>query len=100
MITDKARERVRGWFSGRLPAEWQDSPAGISIDRDEIVVTLHLADVQAGESEAETEEARAGRATAFREETREQRMAIAREARRTRRGNSTFLRTVMCGHSA
>ena len=54
----------------------------ISIDRDEIVVTLQLPDVEPGESEAETEEARAGRASAFREETREQRMAIAREAQR------------------
>jgi hypothetical protein len=82
MITDEARERVQGWFSGRLPAEWQESPADISIDRDEIVVTLRRADVAAGESEAETAEARAGRASAFREETREQRMAIAREAQR------------------
>src|SRR5262249_57805792 len=82
MITDEARGRVRGWFSGRLPAEWQESPAGISIDRDEIVVTLQPGDVPAGASEAETEEARAGRASAFREETREQRMDIAREAQR------------------
>jgi hypothetical protein len=82
MITDEARERVRGWFSGRLPAEWQDSPADISIDRDEIVVTLNLPDVTPGESEAETAEARAGRASAFREETREKRMEIAREAQR------------------
>ena len=82
MITDEARERVRGWFSGRLPADWQDAPADISIDRDEIVVILALPDVEAGESAVETEEARAGRASAFREETREQRMAIAREAQR------------------
>ena len=82
MITDEARERVRGWFAGRLPAEWQDSPADIDIDRDEIVVTLRVADVTPGESDAETDEARAGRASAFREETREQRMAIAREAQR------------------
>ena len=82
MITNEAHERVRGWFSGRLPQDWQAESAGISIDRDEIVVTLHLPDVEAGESEAETEEARAGRASAFREDTREQRMAIAREAQR------------------
>jgi hypothetical protein len=82
MITDEARQRVRGWFAGRLPDDWQDSPAGISIDRDEIVVTLHLADVAGGASEAETEEARAGRISAFREETRDQRMAIAQEAQR------------------
>ena len=82
MITEEARERVRGWFSGRLPAEWQESPADISIDRDEIVVTLHLPDVEPGETEAGTAEARAGLASAFREDTREQRMAIAREAQR------------------
>ena len=45
---------MRGWFSGRLPADWQDSPAGISIDRDEIVVTLQLADVPVAESEADS----------------------------------------------
>jgi Arc/MetJ-type ribon-helix-helix transcriptional regulator len=85
MITDEARERVRGWFSGRLPQDWQDSPADITVDRDEIVVVLHLPDVDGGAqgaSEAETAEARAGRASAFREDTREQRMAIAREAQR------------------
>ena len=82
MITNDALERVRGWFTGRLPQDWQAEPAGISIDRDEIVVTLQIPDVEAGESEAETEEARDGRASAFREETREQRMAIAREAQR------------------
>ncbi len=82
MITNEAMERVRGWFAGRLPQEWQDSPAGIGVDRDEIVVTLHLPDVGAGETDAETSEARAGRASAFREDTREQRMAIAREAQR------------------
>ena len=82
MITNEAHERVRGWFSGRLPDDWQAEPAGISIDRDEIVVTLHLPDVDASESDADTEEARAGRASAFREDTREQRMAIADDAQR------------------
>jgi hypothetical protein len=82
MITDEALERVRGWFSGRLPEDWQASPADISVDRDEIVVTVNLPDVEAGASDAETAEARAGRASAFREDTREQRMAIAREAQR------------------
>ncbi|MGC4109072.1 MAG: hypothetical protein QM747_01265 [Nocardioides sp.] len=82
MITDEALERVRGWFSGRLPEDWQASPADISVDRDEIVVTLNLPDIESpeGAGDAETEEARAGRASAFREDTREQRMAIAREA--------------------
>jgi Arc/MetJ-type ribon-helix-helix transcriptional regulator len=80
MITNEALERVRGWFTGRLPEEWQASPADINVDRDEIVVVLNLPDVETEGGDAETEEARAGRASAFREDTREQRMSIAREA--------------------
>ncbi|HET8604953.1 MAG TPA: hypothetical protein VFM09_13575 [Marmoricola sp.] len=75
-------ERVRGWFAGRMPAEWQAAPAEVSIDREEITVVLRLDDVALEESatDAEREEARAGRARGFREDTREQRMRIAREA--------------------
>jgi hypothetical protein len=75
-------QRVHGWFSGRLPEQWQHSPAEVSVDRDEIVVTLILPEPEASDdaSEAAKAEARAGRASAFREDTREQRMAIAREA--------------------
>lgn len=80
MITEQQAERVRGWFSGRLPQDWQTTPPVVSVDRDEIVVLLTIADVDAGTSEAEAAEARAGRSSAFREDTREQRMAIAREA--------------------
>jgi len=82
MITDEARERVSGWFAGRLPAEWQAAPADITIDREEITVRLTIPDVELGEdtSDVARAEARAGRAKAFREETRGQRMEIAREA--------------------
>ena len=82
MITDEARERVRGWFTGRLPADWTAEPPEITIDREEITVVLTIADVEAAEgaSDAERAEARAGRARAFREDTREQRMDIASEA--------------------
>jgi hypothetical protein len=80
MTNDSDAERVRGWFSGRLPEQWQDSPAEVSVDRDEIVVTLSIPDTDNDGSDAEKAEARAGRASAFREDTREQRMAIAREA--------------------
>lgn len=82
MITDEARERVSGWFAGRLPQEWQSAPADITIDREEITVRLSVPDVGLGDeaSEAARAEARAGRAKAFREETRSQRMEIAREA--------------------
>jgi hypothetical protein len=82
MTKESDAERVRGWFSGRLPTQWQDSPAEVSVDRDEIVVTLSIPDPgsDGDASEAAKAEARAGRASAFREDTREQRMAIAREA--------------------
>jgi hypothetical protein len=82
MITEEARERVAGWFAGRLPAEWQAAPADITIDREEITVRLTVADVELGDdaSDVARAEARAGRAKAFREETRNQRMEIAREA--------------------
>jgi hypothetical protein len=82
MITTESRDRVRGWFNGRLPEEWQVEPPEITIDREEITVRLTIADVELeeGVSEAEAAETRAGRAKAFREETRDRRIAIAREA--------------------
>jgi hypothetical protein len=79
MITDEALERVRGWFTGRLPEEWRGDGWSLAVDREEVTITLAIPDVT-GASEAETAEARAGRAKAFREETRTQRMKIAREA--------------------
>ncbi len=84
MITDKQLERVRGWFTGRLPEEWRTRPAEVTVDRDEITVVLSIGDVEVSEdaSPAELEEARSGRARGFREDTREARMAIAREAER------------------
>jgi len=82
MITNEQQERVRGWFTGRLPAEWSAEPADITVDREEITVVLTIPDVDAGAeaSDAERSEARAGRAKAFREETREARMKVDREA--------------------
>ena len=82
MITEEGLERVRGWFTGRLPDDWQAQPPQITVDRDEITVMLSLADVDlpAKASDAERDEARAGRAKAFREDTRSKRIAIAREA--------------------
>jgi hypothetical protein len=84
MITDEALERVRGWFAGRMPQEWQSRPAQVTVDREEITVVLALPDVElaADVSEAESDEARAGRTKGFREDTRSRRMAIAREAER------------------
>ena len=82
MITNEDLERIRGWFTGRLPDDWQVQSPQITVDRDEITVMLAVADVDlpAKTSAAERDEARAGRAKAFREDTRTKRMAIAREA--------------------
>lgn len=86
MITDSQLERIRGWFTGRLPQQWQEQPLRLTVDREEITVILRLPDValagEAAPSETEQEEARAGRARAFREDTRELRMEIDREAQR------------------
>ena len=86
MITKEAQERVRGWFAGRLPSDWQAEPARITIDREEITVLLTVPDVDLAGTDADEpsgaalDEARAGRSRAFREETREHRIEIAREA--------------------
>ncbi len=83
MITSQqAEERVRGWFTGRLPQEWQEHPSDVTVDREEITLVVHLPDIDLdGEaSPAQRAEARAGRAKAFREETRHHRIEIAREA--------------------
>jgi hypothetical protein len=84
MITNEALDRVRGWFTGRLPEDWQAAPAQVSVDREEITVMLTLPDVElsAEAGAAEADEARAGRAKGFREDTRAKRMSIAREAER------------------
>ena len=84
MITEEAQERVRGWFTGRIPEEWQAEPVTVVVDREEITVRLTLPDVAlaAEASDAEVDEARAGRTKAFREDTRAKRMSIAAEAER------------------
>ena len=38
MITNEAQERVRGWFTGRVPEEWQHEPVEVTVDREEISV--------------------------------------------------------------
>lgn len=67
-------EQVQSWFGGRLPQEWFEGAAEVSVDRDEILVVGTLAAVDGGT------EAEAGRIARFREDTRAARMKIAREA--------------------
>ncbi len=67
------------WFAGNLPDDWFLEPASVTFDRDEILVTGHLAmpDVSEGDDRAIAAHARIA---AFREDTRQQRMAIAERA--------------------
>jgi hypothetical protein len=82
-------EDVAAWLRGRLPDEWVSTAPAVSVDRDEVLITLTLpapdgpvdgaaggaADDAAARAAAET-----GRISRFREQTREERMQVAREA--------------------
>jgi hypothetical protein len=81
-MNEKLDEAVRGWFTGRLPAQWFVAAPEITVDREEITVLGEIAapDLAAGVSPTERAAAWAGRIKAFREETRGSRMRIADEA--------------------
>ena len=78
-------ERLRGWFTGRLPEEWLDGGLEVRLDREEITVIVPITGPQTAEgaSEAELAAAWEGRSRRFREETRQHRIEIAREAEHT-----------------
>ncbi|HMH90739.1 MAG TPA: hypothetical protein VK586_06590 [Streptosporangiaceae bacterium] len=87
MTTDEqqggsAAEKLRGWFGGRMPADWFTEPPEIKLDREEITVigALESPQVAEGASDAEQAAAAEGRSRRFREETRQLRIEIAREA--------------------
>ncbi|MFC7732133.1 hypothetical protein [Actinomadura keratinilytica] len=82
MTTSEAVEKVRGWFTGRLPEDWFEGPVEVVLDREEISVVGRLPEPAAARGVSETERAAmlAGHIQRFREDTRERRMAIAREA--------------------
>ena len=77
-----AGERLRGWFSGRVPSEWFTGALQITLDREEISVIGALAapEAEADATDAERAQAAEGCSRRFREETRQQRIEIAREA--------------------
>ncbi|MER6085752.1 hypothetical protein ACFY6U_09040 [Streptomyces sp. NPDC013157] len=82
MITQEQRDKLRGWFTGRLPDDLFEELVEVTVDREEVTVIGRipgpaLAD---GASDAEREAAVQGRIQEFRERTRESRMAVAREA--------------------
>lgn len=82
MTTDEGLEKLRGWFSGRLPEAWFEGAPEVVLDREEISVIGRLAEpeVSEGASPAERSGAIAGHVQRFREDTREQRIDIAHEA--------------------
>jgi hypothetical protein len=75
-------EKLRGWFTGRLPGDWFTGDPEIVADREEITLIGQLADPQTrtGATDAERGEAVDGRIRRFREDTRDRRIQIAREA--------------------
>jgi hypothetical protein len=75
-------DRLRGWFSGRVPSDWFTGAPEISLDREEITVVglLPLPETPEDMSDAERAAAAEGCSRRFREETRQQRIEIAREA--------------------
>jgi hypothetical protein len=82
MTTNEGAEKLRGWFSGRLPDEWFDGAPQVVLDREEISVIGRLAEPELadGASAAERSGAIAGLVQRFREDTRDRRIEIAREA--------------------
>ena len=93
--TPEQCQTIRAWFTGRLPEEWFEGQAEVTVDSDEILVVGALpavtlpADSQPGEQEV----AQAARISGFREDTRAHRMRIADEAQ------AAFGRTVSWGAS-
>lgn len=75
-------DKLRGWFTGRIPGDWLEGTLEVRVDREEITVMLPISapPVADGAQEAEWSAAAVGRGRRFREETREQRIGIASEA--------------------
>ncbi len=81
--SDTAHSSITSWLTGRLPGDWSAVAApSIVIDRDEITVTVAVAEPELPDDATDVDRAEAisGRITGFREDTRDQRMAIARDA--------------------
>ncbi|MGI5430548.1 hypothetical protein [Streptomyces sp. CA-179760] len=82
MITNEQREKLRGWFAGRLPDDLFEELTELTVDREEITVIGRIPEPRLAQDapDAEREAALESRVQEFRERTREERMAVAREA--------------------
>lgn len=93
------RDEVAGWVVGRLPDGWFTGPPEVALDRDEILITGTLADVELPDAgEAALRAAREARISRFREETRVERMTIAAELQQ--RTGRTVSWAASCGEVA
>jgi hypothetical protein len=77
-----AADRLRGWFTSRMPGDWFIGLPEIGLDREEISVVgvLPVPEAPEGMTDAERAAAAEVRSRRFREQTRQQRVEIAREA--------------------
>lgn len=74
---------IEAWFTARMPDAWTaPTPPTITVDREEITVTIAVSTPATADdaTDADRAEAVAGRIAGFRDETRDARMAIARDA--------------------
>lgn len=80
-LPDIAPGEINDWFAGKLPEEWQVLPAEFTVDDDEILVVLAIADTATPDTDADVQTAaRLGTIRRFREESRGRRMDIAATA--------------------
>ena len=70
------------WFGSQLPSDWSAEPPEVSVDNDEILVMVRIADADlAGDASSEEQTAaRKARVGHFRDETRGKRMEVAAAA--------------------
>ena len=82
MITSEQKEKLRGWFAGRLPDDLFEELTEVTVDREEVTVIGRIPAPRLAEDVSATERAAAveGRIQEFRERTRESRIEVAREA--------------------
>lgn len=82
MITNEQKEKLRGWFAGRLPDDLFEELTEVTVDREEITVIGRIPAPRSAVGVSATERAAAveGRIQEFRERTRETRIEVAREA--------------------
>jgi hypothetical protein len=76
-------DEIQAWLGGRVPAEWFQGSAQVTVDREEITVHGELSgpdDLAADVEPHVRAAAEAGLIARFREQTREARIGIAREA--------------------